>query len=132
MIEFIQQRFGQAQIKLFVRRQAIFAHELRENRRHTGAIHLAVQLLRKILVGRRRKDLASATQVTESYISQLLARKKTPPAPGRTDLYDKIDEFLAFLKDKRLNVSVLSETAWEPSLGANHAVKLSWPAEKRK
>jgi hypothetical protein len=32
--------------------------------------------------------------VTESYISQLLARKKAPPAPGRTDIYDKISEVL--------------------------------------
>ena len=32
-----------------------------------------------------QKDLAAAAQVTESYISQLLTRKKAPPAPGRTD-----------------------------------------------
>jgi hypothetical protein len=32
--------------------------------------------------------------VTESYISQLLARKKAPPAPNRTDIYDKMDKFL--------------------------------------
>lgn len=42
-----------------------------------------------------QKELASAAQVTESYISQLLTRKKAPPAPGRTDIYDKIGEFLA-------------------------------------
>lgn len=41
-----------------------------------------------------QKDLAAAIQVTESYISQLLARKKAPPAPGRTDLYDKMGLFL--------------------------------------
>jgi transcriptional regulator with XRE-family HTH domain len=45
--------------------------------------------------GLEQKDLASAAQVTESYISQLLSRKKAPPAPGRTDLYDKIGEFLS-------------------------------------
>ena len=45
-------------------------------------------------LGFDQKDLASAAQVTESYISQLLGRKKAPPAPGRTDLYDKIGEFL--------------------------------------
>ena len=33
-------------------------------------------------------------RVTESYISQLLARKKAPPAPGRTDNYEKIGQFL--------------------------------------
>ena len=41
-----------------------------------------------------QKDLAAAAQVTESYISQLLARKKVPPAPDRTDIYDKIGRFL--------------------------------------
>ena len=41
-----------------------------------------------------QKDLAAAVQVTESYISQLLARKKAPPAPNRTDIYEKIGGFL--------------------------------------
>jgi transcriptional regulator with XRE-family HTH domain len=45
-------------------------------------------------LGLEQKDLAAAAQVTESYISQLLARKKAPPAPGRTDIYDKIGSFL--------------------------------------
>jgi hypothetical protein len=41
-----------------------------------------------------QKDLAAAAQVTESYISQLLARKKAPPASGRTDIYEKMGKFL--------------------------------------
>ena len=45
-------------------------------------------------LGLDQKDLAEAAQVTESYISQLLTRKKIPPAPGRTDLYDRMSEFL--------------------------------------
>src|SRR3981081_2570651 len=45
-------------------------------------------------LGLEQKDLAVAAQVTESYISQLLTRKKAPPAPGRTDIYEKIGEFL--------------------------------------
>jgi transcriptional regulator with XRE-family HTH domain len=45
-------------------------------------------------LGLEQKDLAAAAQVTESYISQLLARKKVPPAPDRTDIYDKIGKFL--------------------------------------
>jgi predicted transcriptional regulator len=45
-------------------------------------------------LGLEQKDLAAAAQVTESYISQLLARKKIPPAPDRTDIYDKIAKFL--------------------------------------
>src|SRR5881397_1839840 len=45
-------------------------------------------------LGLEQRDLARAAQVTESYISQLLARKKSPPAPNRTDLYDKLERFL--------------------------------------
>ena len=47
-------------------------------------------------LGLGQKDLAGAAQVTESYISLLLARKKAPPASGRTDLYERIGEFLRF------------------------------------
>jgi transcriptional regulator with XRE-family HTH domain len=36
-------------------------------------------------LGLEQKDLAAAIEVTESYISQLLTRKKLPPAPDRTD-----------------------------------------------
>lgn len=43
-----------------------------------------------------QRDLAMATAVTESYISQLLTRKKMPPAPERTDIYEKIAKFLNF------------------------------------
>lgn len=44
--------------------------------------------------GLEQRELARAAQVTESYISQLLTRKKAPPAPGRTDIYDRMDKFL--------------------------------------
>ena len=43
-----------------------------------------------------QKDLALAAGVTESYISQLLARKKLPPAPARSEIYEKIESFLKF------------------------------------
>jgi transcriptional regulator with XRE-family HTH domain len=45
-------------------------------------------------LGMGQRDLAVAAEVTESYISQLLAKKKTPPAPDRTDIYDKIAKVL--------------------------------------
>ena len=45
-------------------------------------------------LGLEQRDLAAAAEVTESYISQLLTRKKLPPAPGRTDIYDKMGRFL--------------------------------------
>ncbi len=44
--------------------------------------------------GLEQRELARAARVTESYISQLLTRKKAPPAPGRTDIYAKMDRFL--------------------------------------
>jgi transcriptional regulator with XRE-family HTH domain len=45
-------------------------------------------------LGLEQRDLAGAAQVTESYISQLLTRKKTPPATDRTGIYDKMEQFL--------------------------------------
>lgn len=45
-------------------------------------------------LGREQRDLAEAAQVTESYISQLLTGKKPPPAPERTDMYDRMETFL--------------------------------------
>lgn len=45
-------------------------------------------------LGLEQKDLAAATEVTESYISQLLTGKKLPPAPDRTDIYGKMGKFL--------------------------------------
>ncbi|MBL8178729.1 MAG: helix-turn-helix transcriptional regulator [Bryobacterales bacterium] len=54
------------------------------------------QLIRRRLgeMGLDQRDLAAAVQVTESYISQLLTRKKAPPAPGRTDIYERMGQFL--------------------------------------
>jgi transcriptional regulator with XRE-family HTH domain len=45
-------------------------------------------------LGFGQQDLARAARVTESYISQLLTRKKAPPAPSRTDIYARMDKFL--------------------------------------
>ncbi len=45
-------------------------------------------------LGLEQRELAAAAEVTESYISQLLTRKKAPPAPDRTDIYDKMGRFL--------------------------------------
>src|SRR5712692_3198833 len=45
-------------------------------------------------LGLEQRDLAAAAQVTESYISQLLAGKKAIPAPGRTDIYGKMGQLL--------------------------------------
>jgi transcriptional regulator with XRE-family HTH domain len=45
-------------------------------------------------LGTEQRDLAAAAQVTESYISQLVTGKKRPPAPERTDIYDRMETFL--------------------------------------
>ena len=45
-------------------------------------------------MGTEQRDLAVAAEVTESYISQLLTGKKAPPAPERTDIYDKMETYL--------------------------------------
>jgi transcriptional regulator with XRE-family HTH domain len=45
-------------------------------------------------LGLAQRDLASAAQVTESYVSQVLTRRKMPPAPNRTDIYQKMEKLL--------------------------------------
>src|SRR5436853_2252760 len=45
-------------------------------------------------LGLEQRDLADAAEVTESYVSQLLSRKKMPPAPERTDIYEKLGKVL--------------------------------------
>jgi len=45
-------------------------------------------------LGLEQQDLARAARVTDSYISQLLTRKKAPPAPSRTDIYDRMNRLL--------------------------------------
>lgn len=58
-------------------------------------------------LGLEQKDLAAAAQVTESYISQLLAGKKAPPAPGRTDIYEKIGRVLRLPSGELSNLADL-------------------------
>jgi hypothetical protein len=45
-------------------------------------------------LGQDQRGLARAAEVTESYISQLLSRKRPPPAANRTDIYEKMSRFL--------------------------------------
>jgi hypothetical protein len=58
-------------------------------------------------LGVEQRGLAIAAQVTESYISQLLARKKLPPAPNRTDIYDKMESFLRLPSGELSNLANL-------------------------
>jgi transcriptional regulator with XRE-family HTH domain len=60
-----------------------------------GSVDVSLVIKHKLdELGLEQRDLASAVQVTESYISQLLTRKKAPPAPNRTDIYEKMGQFL--------------------------------------
>ena len=62
---------------------------------------------RLLTLGAGQKDLAAAAEVTESYISQLLTRKKLPPAPDRTDIYEKMGKFLKLSSGKLAKLAEL-------------------------
>lgn len=54
------------------------------------------QLMRRRLRELRRtpRELAQAAQVPEAYIADLLAGRRRPPVPGRTDVYERMTKFL--------------------------------------
>ncbi len=58
-------------------------------------------------LGLEQRDLANAAQVTESYVSQLLTRRKAPPAPNRTDIYAKMEECLKLSSGELANLATL-------------------------
>jgi transcriptional regulator with XRE-family HTH domain len=61
-------------------------------------------------MGTEQRDLAVAAEVTESYISQLLTGRKAPPAPERTDIYDKMETFLRLPAGKLATLAQLIRT----------------------
>ena len=71
-------------------------------------------------LGTEQRALAEATEVTESYISQLLSGRKAPPAPGRTDIYERMETFLGLPAGKLAMLAelhrkdVLTRTFAEP------------------
>src|SRR5204862_7989088 len=54
------------------------------------------QLLRRRLreLKRTPRELAEAVQVTEDYMADLVSGRRRPPAPGRSDLYAPMTNFL--------------------------------------
>jgi transcriptional regulator with XRE-family HTH domain len=62
-------------------------------------------------LGLEQRDLARAAQVTESYVSQLLTGKKTPPAPNRTAIYDRMDRCLKLPAGELAKVAELERKA---------------------
>lgn len=63
---------------------------------------------RLLELGLEQRDLARAAHVTESYVSQLLTGKKAPPAPNRTDIYDRMDRFLKLRPGELARVAELA------------------------
>src|SRR5438093_8146601 len=57
-----------------------------------------------------QRALADAAEVTESYISQLLSRKKMPPAPERTDIYEKLGRVLKLPAGKLASLADIQRT----------------------
>ncbi len=55
-------------------------------------------------LGLEQRGLATAAQVTESYISQLLTGKKAPPSRERGDLYARMEAFLKLSKGELSNL----------------------------
>ena len=60
--------------------------------------------------GLDQRELAQAAEVTESYISQLLTRRKAPPAPSRTDIYAKMDKFLKLPSGELARLAAVQRT----------------------
>jgi transcriptional regulator with XRE-family HTH domain len=57
-------------------------------------------------LGLDQRDLAAASEVTESYVSQLLTRKKAPPAPDRTDIYEKMGKVLKLPQGELVRLAI--------------------------
>jgi transcriptional regulator with XRE-family HTH domain len=77
-------------------------------KRRGGIVDVCLVIKRRLEeLGLEQKDLATAAEVTDSYISQLLARKKLPPAPDRTDIYEKMAKFLKLPSDRLSKLAAL-------------------------
>jgi len=75
-------------------------------------VDVALVIRERLLeLGLEQRDLARAARVTESYISQLITGKKAPPAPDRTDIYDRMDRFLKLRPGELARVAELGRTA---------------------
>jgi transcriptional regulator with XRE-family HTH domain len=62
-------------------------------------------------LGLEQRELARAANVTESYISQLLTRRRAPPAPSRTDIYEKMDKVLQLPQGELAKLAAHQRTA---------------------
>ena len=77
---------------------------------------------RLVELGMDQRELARAAQVTESYISQLMTRRRMPPAPHRTDIYEKMDTLLKLPRGELAKLAAHQRMAsFKRELGADPA-----------
>lgn len=65
---------------------------------------------RLVALGHEQRELARAVDVTDSYISQLLTRRKAPPSSERTDIYPRMEAFLRLRPGELTKVVELERT----------------------
>ena len=61
-------------------------------------------------LGLEQKELAHAARVTESYVSQLLTRKRLPPDPDRSDIYEPMEKLLKLPHGELATLAALQRT----------------------
>lgn len=66
-----------------------------------------------------QREVAVAAQVTESYVSQLLTGKKLPPAPERTDIYEKLGTLLKLPAGQLARLAQLQRQGLDRNLRVN-------------
>jgi len=69
---------------------------------------------------RTPKELAEAVQVPPKYIEDLIAGRRRPPLPGRTDLYEKMTRFLRLGRND-LTTCARAEREASGAMGAGNA-----------
>src|SRR5712691_10551686 len=71
------------------------------------------RLVRRRLRELRRtpRELAEAVRVSEAYIADLLAGRRRPPAPGRSDLYAPMAKFLQLHRNDLPTCALLERAA---------------------
>lgn len=81
------------------------------------------RLIRRRLkeLGRTPSELAQAARVPDIYIKDLLAGRRLPPAPGQTDLYDRMTRFL---KLHRSDLPGCARAEREPTVDARRGKAL--------
>src|SRR2546425_1998224 len=64
---------------------------------------------------RSPEELAEAAQVPTDYIEDLIASRRRPPLPGRTDLYDRMTTFLRLGRNDLANCARAERAASAPA-----------------